>query len=71
MCGGIIGVDRFVRSQSRQSELCCETEVEVEVVYNNVIERYGTKESFRCRNVITYIRTENFVDARASSQCAE
>ena len=40
---GIIGVDRFIRSQSRQRDFCYETEVEVEVVFSNVIERNDTK----------------------------
>jgi hypothetical protein len=40
---GIIGVDRFIRSQIRQRDFCYETELEVEVVFSNVIERNDTK----------------------------
>ena len=54
---GIIGVDRFIRSQSRQRDFCYETELEVEVVFSNVIERYGTEDVFPCRKVITYLQT--------------
>jgi hypothetical protein len=43
---GITGVDRFIGLQSRQRECRYETEVEVEVVFSKVIEKYGTKEVF-------------------------
>lgn len=41
----LLAFDRFIWSQSRQREFGYETEAE-EVVFSNVIERYGTTDVF-------------------------